>query len=74
MASIVGEAGLGDSDRRARDFANKFETELVAQGRTRRTLPETIAIGWRLLESLPREELERIDDETWSNRSRATPC
>ena len=73
MASIVGEAGLGDGDRRARDFANKFEAELVAQGRTRRTLPETIAIGWRLLESLPRDDLERIDDETWSHRPGATP-
>ncbi len=68
MASIVGEAGLGDSDRRARDFANRFELELVAQGHTRRTLAETIAIGWRLLESLPRDELERIDDDTWAAR------
>ena len=68
MASIVGEAGLGDADRRARDFANRFERELIAQGRTRRGVEETIAIGWRLLESLPRDDLERIDDETWARR------
>lgn len=72
MASIVGEASLGDTDRRARDFATQFEHELVQQGRDRRSLAETIAIGWRLLERLPREELERIDDETWSRRSGAS--
>jgi V/A-type H+-transporting ATPase subunit B len=68
MASIVGDAGLGDSDRRARDFATRFEAELVAQGKTRRSLADTIAIGWRLIESLPRDELERIDDDTWAHR------
>jgi V/A-type H+-transporting ATPase subunit B len=69
MASIVGEAGLGDADRRARDFATRFEAELVAQGSTRRTLADTIEIGWRLLEAMPRDELERIDDETWARRT-----
>jgi len=73
MASIVGEAGLGDADRRARDLANRFERELIAQGHTRRSLAETIAIGWRLLESLPRDDLERLDDETWAHRPGATP-
>jgi V/A-type H+-transporting ATPase subunit B len=73
MASIVGDAGLGDADRRARDFAVRLEKELVAQGRERRELAETIAIGWRLLETMPRDDLERLDDETWSHRPGATP-
>jgi V/A-type H+-transporting ATPase subunit B len=73
MASIVGEAGLGEADRRAREFAARFERELIAQGRTRRDIAETIAIGWRLLESLPRDDLERIDDETWAHRPGAPP-
>jgi V/A-type H+/Na+-transporting ATPase subunit B len=68
MASIVGEAGLGEPDRRAREFAARFERELVAQGTARRTIAETIAIGWRLMTALPRDELERIDDATWANR------
>lgn len=72
MESIVGEAGLGDADRRARDFAVRFERELIAQGTERRTLAETIAIGWRLLEAMPREELERIDDATWALRPGAS--
>lgn len=68
MASIVGDAGLGDADRRARDFAMRFERDLIAQGRASRSIAETIAIGWRLLEELPRGDLERIDDETWAHR------
>ncbi|TMQ16172.1 MAG: V-type ATP synthase subunit B [Deltaproteobacteria bacterium] len=68
MAAIVGDIGLGDADRRARDFATRLERELIGQGRARRDLAETIAIGWRLLETLPRQDLERIDDETWQRR------
>jgi V/A-type H+-transporting ATPase subunit B len=66
MAAIVGEAGLAPADRRAMVFAERFEHELVGQGDTRRPLEETIAIGWRLLETLPREDLLRISEETWS--------
>jgi V/A-type H+-transporting ATPase subunit B len=73
MAAIVGDVGLGDADRRARDFATRLERELIAQGHTRRDLADTIAIGWRLLESLPRDDLERIDDETWLRRPGAVP-
>jgi V/A-type H+-transporting ATPase subunit B len=72
MAAIVGDAGLADADRRARDFAVRFERELIAQGTTRRSIGETLAIGWRLLETLPRSDLERIDDETWARRSGAS--
>ena len=68
MATIVGEAGLGDGDRRALGFAERLERELIHQGPTRRTIDETLAIGWRLLETLPRDDLERIDDATWAQR------
>ncbi len=68
MGAIVGDAGLADADRRARDFATRFERELVAQGSARRSIAETLAIGWRLLEMLPRGDLERIDDATWARR------
>jgi V/A-type H+-transporting ATPase subunit B len=72
MAAIVGDAGLADVDRRARDFAVRFERELIAQGRSRRSIGETLAIGWRLLEGLPRSDLERIDDDTWARRPGAS--
>ncbi len=68
MAAIVGEAGLAPADRRALAFAERFEQDLVRQGAARRPLAETIDIGWRLLEALPREDLLRIADSTWNAR------
>jgi V/A-type H+-transporting ATPase subunit B len=68
MAAIVGEAGLGEGDRRAMAFADRFEKEFVHQGATRRTLAETIEVGWRLLDTMPRDDLLRIRDETWQRR------
>jgi V/A-type H+/Na+-transporting ATPase subunit B len=67
MAAIVGEAGLSDGDRRALVFADRFERELVGQD-GRRTLAETIATGWSLLELLPRGDLLRIGPATWAAR------
>lgn len=68
MAAIVGEAGLIPADRRAMAFADRFELEFVGQGRTRRALAETVEGGWRLLETLPREDLLRLSEGTWSAR------
>jgi V/A-type H+-transporting ATPase subunit B len=70
MAAIVGEAGLGESDRRALEFAARFEREFLHQG-DRRDLPATIETGWRLLETLPRDDLLRIRDATWAARAAA---
>jgi V/A-type H+-transporting ATPase subunit B len=69
MAAIVGESGLAAADRRALAFAERFEREFVNQGGARRALADTIATGWELLESLPREDLLRVSDETWARRS-----
>jgi V/A-type H+-transporting ATPase subunit B len=68
LASIVGEAGLAEEDRRALAFADRFERELVGQGSVRRTLAETLETGWRLLESLPPDDLLRLDEATWKAR------
>ena len=68
MAAIVGESGLTDEDRRALAFADRFEKELVGQGPSRRPIGETLESGWRLLETLPREDLARIGDATWNAR------
>jgi len=69
MAAIVGEAGLAEADRRALAFARRFEDEFVRQEGRRRSLQETLAEGWRLLETMPREDLTRISDATWDARS-----
>lgn len=67
-AGIVGESGLADSDRRALACAARFEHELVHQGDRRRSLEETVELGWQLLESLPREDLSRLSDAAWAWR------
>ncbi len=71
MAAIVGEAGLSPSDRRAVAFADRFETEFVGQGGRRRSLAETIEVGWRLLETMPRSDLLRLGDAAWQARQDA---
>jgi len=71
MAAIVGEAGLPEADRRALALAKSFERDLVHQGAERRALGETFRLGWRLLETLPRTDLHRIDDAIWRARPTA---
>ena len=67
-AAIVGEASLGAGDRAAIDFADRFEEDFVRQGEVRRTIGETVDVGFALLETFPREELTRISDATWRAR------
>ena len=69
-AAIVGESGLPAVDRRALAFADHFERRFVHQGGSRRTVSETIAAGWSLLDGLPREDLFRIPDALLARRSR----
>jgi V/A-type H+-transporting ATPase subunit B len=69
-AAIVGEAGLPEDDRRALDFAERFEREFVHQGEARRSLEETLEAGWTLMEALPAEDLTRIDEATRERRRR----
>ena len=60
MAAIVGEANLGEEERRFLEFADRFERELVGQGGTSRSIEETLDLGWRLLSAFPPEALTRI--------------
>jgi V/A-type H+-transporting ATPase subunit B len=68
MAAIVGSEGLAPGDRRALDFVDAFEKELIHQSGVRRSLDDTIRVGWSLLDTLPRDELSRISDEAWESR------
>jgi V/A-type H+-transporting ATPase subunit B len=61
---ILGDAALTDVDKLYAKFADEFERVYVSQGfETRRTIEETLEIGWELLRILPRGELKRISDE-----------
>jgi len=61
LASVVGEDGLAETDRRYLAFGDAFEQNLVTQDRPR-TFEESMAAGWRLLAGLPRTELARLSD------------
>jgi V/A-type H+-transporting ATPase subunit B len=61
---ILGEAALTDIDKMYAMFSDYFEQEYVSQGyETNREIEETLAIGWKLLNILPRSELKPIKHE-----------
>ncbi|WP_436936184.1 ATP synthase subunit B [Halovenus marina] len=64
LVNIVGREALSDRDNRFLDFADRFEQEFVQQGYdTNRSIDETLDLGWELLSMIPKEELNRIDEE-----------
>ena len=66
MAAILGAAGLPEEERRALDFADRFESEFVNQKGARRSIDETFAVGWKLLETIPRGDLHRLSEKSWA--------
>ncbi|WP_049921876.1 ATP synthase subunit B [Halopiger djelfimassiliensis] len=64
LVNIVGREALSERDNKFLDFADRFEEEFVQQGYdTNRSIDETLEIGWDLLSKLPKEELNRIDED-----------
>ncbi len=72
LASVVGEEGLADTDRRYLVFGQAFENELVRQSAPR-SLEQSMAIGWRLLAGLPRSELARLSNAQIAAHLEAPP-
>ncbi|ELY65452.1 ATP synthase subunit B [Natronococcus jeotgali] len=64
LVNIVGREALSERDNQFLDFADRFETEFVQQGYdTNRSIEETLDLGWDLLSMLPKEALNRIDED-----------
>lgn len=64
LSIVLGESALSDVDKKFARFADLFEQEYVNQGfYTNRTIEETLDLGWKLLATLPKEELSRIKEE-----------
>ncbi len=63
LMAIVGEDALGELDKKYLRFAREFEAQMIGQGATRRTIEETMDLGWQLLTVLPRQELTRLSRE-----------
>ena len=64
LASVIGEEELSPADKRLLEFGRSFEQQFIQQGMSdSRTIEQSLALGWKLLASLPREELDRVDNE-----------
>lgn len=64
LASVIGEDELTAIDRTYIEFGHQFEIHFINQGSDiNRSILETLDLGWDLLSILPKNELNRIDDD-----------
>ncbi|MCI1964845.1 MAG: V-type ATP synthase subunit B [Oscillospiraceae bacterium] len=65
LASVIGEEELSPEDKKYLEFGKLFEAQFVNQGPLEnRTIDQSLNLGWELLATLPRETLDRVDDQT----------
>ena len=63
LASVIGEEELSDTDKKYIEFGRQFENTFINQGFTEnRSIDQSLDLGWKQLSTLPREELDRVDD------------
>lgn len=63
LASVIGEDELSSVDKKYLKFGKLFESKFVNQGLTdNRSINASLNLGWELLSTLPRSELDRVDD------------
>ena len=64
LASVIGEEELSAADKSYLRFGRLFEKHFIDQGfEVNRTIEQTLDLGWQLLSTLPKSELDRVDDE-----------
>ncbi len=64
LASVIGQDGLSEIDRKYLRFGDAFEDRFVRQGMyENRSLEETLNLAWRILSILPPSELHRLSLE-----------
>ena len=64
LADVIGEEELSALDKQYLKFGEAFETRFLNQGEDEnRSIENTLALGWEVLSTLPREELHRVSDE-----------
>lgn len=64
LASVIGEDELSDADKKFMDFGRLFEKVFIGQGfGAKRSIIETLNLGWALLSTLPVDALDRLDPE-----------
>ena len=64
LASVIGEDELSPNDKLLLKFGEAFEARFINQGyHANRSIEETLDLGWELLSMLPKEELDRLDED-----------
>ncbi len=63
LVAIIGEAALSAEEQRILAFADDFERRFVGQGRTNRTIDDTLDLAWDLLAPMPTHMLKRIPED-----------
>ncbi len=64
LASVIGEEELSAGDRAYMEFGRLFEQHFLKQDfDENRSIDETLDLGWDLLCTLPKSELDRIDEK-----------
>ncbi len=64
ISTIIGAEGLSDRDKVYLNNADAFETTFIAQGEyEKRTVEQTLDIGWKLFANLHEEDLKLIREE-----------
>jgi V/A-type H+-transporting ATPase subunit B len=64
LASVIGEEELTPLDHNYLEFGEAFEKRFLSQDFDEdRSIDQTLDIGWKVLSTLPREELHRITEE-----------
>ena len=65
LASVIGEEELSPGDKKLLQFGRLFDQIYTNQRENEnRTIDQTLDLGWKLLSTLPREELDRVDEAT----------
>ena len=64
LASVIGEEELSDTDKAYLEFGREFESKFINQPvGERRSIEQTLDVGWQLLTLLPKTELSRVSQE-----------
>ncbi|MHA1221816.1 MAG: V-type ATP synthase subunit B [Candidatus Heimdallarchaeaceae archaeon] len=67
LADIIGRKELNRLDQIYLDFADKFEEVYLNQGDERRSIEETLNLGWSILSILPETELTKVSKKEINN-------
>lgn len=64
LASVIGEEELSKKDKRYLTFGKLFESKFITQGyNENRSIEQSLDLGWELLGTLPRIDLDRVPEE-----------